>query len=232
MHRTAVLRAEGEIVAMLTAIPFETDRKQGAYLYAVCTHPQHRGRGYMRQLMQGVCSLLAQEGVAFCLLVPANEEMEETYRRMGFTDFMPIYRGLVAGQTTMQVQSLSYEEFAHRHRAWSQKQKNAVCWPDEVLQYQYREMCALGGGAAGYVADGDQYYVAYTRNGNTVYMLEDSGPDPFMSAAAVAAHEGAEMAQVRITVPCERTDRYPPVMGKPLADEWHCNGYASFLMDV
>lgn len=231
-HRTAILRAEGEVVAMLTAISFEIQQERGTYLYAVGTHPQHRGKGYMRRLLEGVYSLLMREGVVFCLLVPANAEMEDTYRRMGFTEFMPLYRAFVTSGAEMKMTPLSYEEFARQHRKWTEKQSNAVCWPDEVLRYQYDEMCGLGGGAVSYIIDGEQYYAAYTRNGNAVYMLEDSGPDPFATAAAVATSEGVETAQIRTGAPCGQASRYPPAMGRSLVGELTYTGYASFLLDV
>lgn len=57
-----------------------------AYIYAVVTDPDHRGRGLCRKLMEDVHDLLKKQGYASTMLVPADEGLREMYRKMGYED--------------------------------------------------------------------------------------------------------------------------------------------------
>lgn len=57
-----------------------------AYIYAVVTDPNHRGRGLCRKLMEDVHDLLKKQGYASAMLVPADEGLREMYRKMGYED--------------------------------------------------------------------------------------------------------------------------------------------------
>ena len=57
-----------------------------AYIYAVVTDPDHRGRGLCRKLMADVHVHLKNQGYASAMLVPADEGLREMYRKMGYED--------------------------------------------------------------------------------------------------------------------------------------------------
>lgn len=231
--RTWVLCEEGAPAAMVTAMPLTVGQRQGVYIYAVGTDPQHRGKGYMHTLCSAVFDALAAQGVAFCLLTPADPKLEQTYRRMGFCDFAPIYRASVAAGQALPMRSLDEEAFLQRHRQHLQSKGDAAWWPEETLRYLFREMCRYGGGAVEYQSDGQSFYAAYTRAGDTVYLLEDSGSQPCVTAAALATRARLPFAQARASQPMAGMQRTPSVLWralKPLSAPRQ--GYLAFLLDI
>lgn len=57
-----------------------------AYLYAVATHPDYRGRGLCRKLMEDTHALLRDQGYAAALLLPGEPGLREMYGKMGYRD--------------------------------------------------------------------------------------------------------------------------------------------------
>lgn len=57
------------------------------YIYAVCTAPAYRRRGYMRQLLQACFEKAKQNGSTMAMLLPANKPLFESYRKCGFVNF-------------------------------------------------------------------------------------------------------------------------------------------------
>lgn len=78
------LREQGRTVAMAVSIPVTLSEQSGRYLYAVCVAPEQRGKGYFRTLMRQCEAQAADLGASFLCLVPADEALAETYRRMGY----------------------------------------------------------------------------------------------------------------------------------------------------
>ncbi len=54
------------------------------YIYAVCTHPDYRGRGLMRACFDFLFEVAKARGVDYLFLVPAGDELFEMYRKLGF----------------------------------------------------------------------------------------------------------------------------------------------------
>ncbi len=76
------------------------DAVPAAYLYAVCTAPALRGRGYCRLLLQEAEQDLAKQDVRAAVLVPAEESLFGFYARFGYrtvftcrTETVPAARG-------------------------------------------------------------------------------------------------------------------------------------------
>lgn len=84
------LSVGGMVVSSLYALPFTLyyDGKgfAAAYIYAVATAPEYRGRGYMALLMRNVERLLADNGVRFIYLLPASDSLRAYYARLGYAD--------------------------------------------------------------------------------------------------------------------------------------------------
>lgn len=80
----------GMVVSSLYALPFTlcSDEKSiaTAYIYAVATAPEYRGKGYMALLMKNVERLLAERGVRFIYLLPASDSLRAYYARLGYAD--------------------------------------------------------------------------------------------------------------------------------------------------
>lgn len=57
-----------------------------AYIYAVVTHPDFRGRGLCARLMDDTHEHLARQGYTAALLLPAEKNLRGMYRKMGYED--------------------------------------------------------------------------------------------------------------------------------------------------
>jgi len=80
--------SNGSIVSMAFLLP-NTIRINGkllpiTYLYACATHPEHRGRGLMSQIIAKAYEDVCQRGEVGLLLLPANESLYQYYSDMGF----------------------------------------------------------------------------------------------------------------------------------------------------
>ena len=84
-----------------------------AYVYAVVTAPGHRGRGLCRKLMEDTHRLLAKQGYASAVLVPADAGLREMYRKMGYQDCTGIGElSCSAAGSPVEIRSISVEEYA------------------------------------------------------------------------------------------------------------------------
>ncbi len=71
---------DGKLVSMLFLVDCSYCNKSGAYVYAVCTLPEYRGRGISCSLIEYSKSL----GFDFLWLIPASKSLFEFYSRFGF----------------------------------------------------------------------------------------------------------------------------------------------------
>jgi GNAT superfamily N-acetyltransferase len=71
---------EGEVAAMA----YWFDCEEYAYIYAVATAKQHRGKGISHALMARIHEILTERGYAGCILVPGEESLRTFYRGMGY----------------------------------------------------------------------------------------------------------------------------------------------------
>lgn len=84
-----------------------------AYVYAVVTDSRHRGRGLCRKLMEDVHAHLAAGGYSSVMLVPADAELRQMYRKMGYEDCTTI--GVLscgAGETAVEIRNVNTQEYA------------------------------------------------------------------------------------------------------------------------
>ena len=82
------LSLDGRVVAALYALPCSVCSGSvslpAAYIYAIATVPDCRGRGYMRKLLAEVEALLAERGCRVFFLLPADEGLRRMYARVGY----------------------------------------------------------------------------------------------------------------------------------------------------
>ena len=84
--RCLYLTEEGQITAALYWLDCVFRDQKQAYVYAVATHPDHRGKGLCRRLMDMTHDKLKEQGYTAALLRPANEGLRRMYRKMGYRD--------------------------------------------------------------------------------------------------------------------------------------------------
>ena len=85
---TRVIGAPGPIASMASWIPVtlctRDAAQRGAYLYAVATAPEHRGRGLARTLLGELEQALAGAGMDFACLCPAERSLYDYYGAQGY----------------------------------------------------------------------------------------------------------------------------------------------------
>lgn len=81
IHKSCLGYFKGEtLVSMLFLVECSYCGKKGAYMYAVCTQKDFRGRGYVSKLIERS----KKSGYDFLWLIPANDELFGFYERFGF----------------------------------------------------------------------------------------------------------------------------------------------------
>lgn len=87
-EKTLVFEDGGRAAAMLHLLPmrFRTGGLEtpAAYVYAVATLPDYRGRGVAAALLEEAAALEKERGTALLMLVPQSAGLFEYYRRQGF----------------------------------------------------------------------------------------------------------------------------------------------------
>lgn len=83
-----------------------------AYIFAVATHPAHRGKGFCRKLMQKTHAHLAALGYCGALLVPADEDLRRMYQKLGYHEGTALdCFSLEASENPMPLRPLTPEEY-------------------------------------------------------------------------------------------------------------------------
>ena len=89
-----------------------------AYVYAVATRSDCRGRGLCRSLMGRTRDLLCRQGYAHILLVPQGERLQTMYAAMGYRNFggLTVTEAEAAGPA-LPLRAVGPEEFARLRRS-------------------------------------------------------------------------------------------------------------------
>lgn len=96
-QRCMTLTQENRLAAALYWLDCQAGARKLAYLYAVGTDPDFRGRGLCRELMAKTHTRLEALGYAGSVLYPANAGLRRMYAGMGYRDF--------GGQDRMEAQA-------------------------------------------------------------------------------------------------------------------------------
>ena len=115
--RCLYLTEAGRVTAALYWLDCEYRGRKLAYLYAVATHPDHRGKGLCRTLMEKAHSLLAQRGYAAALLRPADTGLRRMYRNMGYKTATCISEFRCSAGEAIPLREVEPAEYARLRRA-------------------------------------------------------------------------------------------------------------------
>ena len=144
-------RVGDSIVTMLTLLParvtFRNKTLPVRYLYAGCTHPQHRGKGYYRQLMSAAESSVRDMSEFAIYLHPADETLVNTYSRMGYQT------GICGSKKAMHNPQLSADYKQKRYELLEMLSKDTVVWDlcNSIVDYFIDD--ALKNGAFASITD-------------------------------------------------------------------------------
>ena len=115
-HCRCVLEND-EITAILYWIDCTVKDQKLAYIYAVATHPDHRGKGLCRMLMENTHGLLRSQGYSSAVLVPQQEGLRKMYAGMGYFDIGSLdCFSCTADEEAVPLQAIGPDEFAELRR--------------------------------------------------------------------------------------------------------------------
>lgn len=134
----------GETVGMLYWFDLlHRDRKM-AYLYAVATHPDHRGKGICRKLMADTHALLAGQGYAGALLVPQEAGLRQMYAGFGYQEATTVSETFcAAGDSPVSLHRIQAEEYAKLRREYLPQ--DALLQEGESLRFLTTQACFFRG---------------------------------------------------------------------------------------
>lgn len=81
---------QGRVASMLNIVEIDTDFGPTAYLYAIATAAEWRGRGFAGGLIREAIDISRARGYKAVMLIPSNESLVEYYKRFGFGE--PSYK--------------------------------------------------------------------------------------------------------------------------------------------
>ena len=105
---------EGEVAAMA----YWFDCEEYAYIYAVATAKQHRGKGISHALMARIHEILTERGYAGCILVPGDESLRTFYRGMGYENCGGVKEFDAAAGQPLPLRKLEKEAYAALRRQY------------------------------------------------------------------------------------------------------------------
>ena len=89
-----------------------------AYLYAVATDPEFRGRGVASKLMEDTHEHLKSEGYHAAVLVPVTADLFPFYARLGYRTGGRVLERTVKAGAAVQVNQIGVDEFAELRRQY------------------------------------------------------------------------------------------------------------------
>lgn len=109
--------AEGEQVqSVLYWFDCSLEGAKIAYIYAVATDPDCRGRGLCRNLMEDVMEVLRERGYAAAALLPQEDWLINMYAGMGFVPCTTVTEKLFPAGQPIPVRQIGAEEYAALRR--------------------------------------------------------------------------------------------------------------------
>ncbi len=84
---TPAIKLDGEIVSSLFFLPGKIGEYEGRCVYCAMTKYAHRGKGYMKQLLDFSYDYCKDNDLNFLFLVPAEVSLFDYYEKCGFEKF-------------------------------------------------------------------------------------------------------------------------------------------------
>lgn len=202
------------ITAALCWFDLDVLDQQWAYVYAVVTDPDFRGRGLCRRLFARAEALWHRQGYAGVLLVPADEGLREMYRKMGYETCTTVSSLTVgAAEVPVSLAPLSPADYAALRRTLLPQ--GAAIQEGETLSF-------LAAQAALYSGSG--FLLACWQEDGTLHAMELLGDTS--AAPGIVTALGCKQGIFRIPGP-----GIPWAMGKKLQNDAPFPTYFGFAFD-
>ena len=118
----------GKPVSVLYAIDstvyLNGEEKKAYYVYAVCSHPLYRGKGYMALTFSFLEKLSVERDVSYLFLVPAEKSLFSMYEKLGFSVGFTRNRNVINKYDTSvfngKIKQLSFENYINCRKVVSE----------------------------------------------------------------------------------------------------------------
>jgi len=117
-ERCLYLTEDDQITAALYWLDCEYRGQKQAYIYAVATHPDHRGKGLCRKLMDMTHNILKEQGYSAALLRPADDGLRRMYRKMGYRIATAVTEFEAAAGEPVALRQISAREYESLRRKY------------------------------------------------------------------------------------------------------------------
>ncbi len=134
--RCLFLTEEDQVTATLYWLDGSFQGQKQAYLYAVATHPAHRGKGLCRKLMTLAHRHLAEQGYTAALLRPGEPGLVRMYEGMGYRLCTTVTEFSCPAGQALSLELVEPEEYARLRR---------LHLPEEGLHQEGANLAFLAG---------------------------------------------------------------------------------------
>ncbi|MCD8146437.1 MAG: GNAT family N-acetyltransferase [Clostridiales bacterium] len=197
--RALVLEDRGQLRSMLLTFPNVLVTGEGrevpaCYIYAFCTAPEARSRGYGRRLLAWAEEQAARQGCRLAVMVPGEASLFAFYETLGYRTVF-FHREQIFTQTgTEDCTPVPCDgaAYAARRETLLAGQPH-MAYPPEVMDYQ-RSLCRRTRGDFFLLGDG---LTAVETDGETLFCKELLTTHPQEAVNALLTHFGRERAVVR-----------------------------------
>jgi hypothetical protein len=185
--------------------PNRIDECQCAMLYAIGTHPEHRGRGLGEAVTRAAAEHAIRRGCPTVVLKPAEESLFDFYAgRCGFVPFFEAaettYTAAELPAAGSDIHSVLPDEYRRLRQAFLSGGAY-IDFSERALEYQTRLSEAAGGGLYALTLDGAAYGCAIVERADDAVDIKElllrSGASAEYAAAAIAAAYPAESYRIR-----------------------------------
>ena len=174
-ERCRQISIDGKVVAALYWFDCEFSGKKIAYLYAIATDKAHRGKGLCRLLMEDTHRHLKALGYAGALLVPANPELFDFYKIMGYRTCCSVNEFTCKADGAASLKFIEMDDYFHRRKSYLPAGSVAPAVP--MLTFLHEQY---------FYYTGEDFLLSATAEGDTLIVTEFLG-DPAFAPGIVAA---------------------------------------------
>ncbi|MCL2547167.1 MAG: GNAT family N-acetyltransferase [Oscillospiraceae bacterium] len=186
-NASMLAKISGKSVGMLHMLPQTFVSPEGKhlaarYLYAICTHPNYRGRGIAKTLVERALEMMWRRGEAVATLVPGNRRLFDYYAQLGF---QPCFAQSVAerGERPLAREVAIYRDVPRLRQMYDRAMAGYVhVLRDEVWWRLLLDECKVTGGK---VLFSDHDYAVLDSKGNVRECLSHCGAEHSYGAARI-----------------------------------------------
>ncbi|MBQ9762025.1 MAG: GNAT family N-acetyltransferase [Oscillospiraceae bacterium] len=195
---------EGDaLAAALYWLDCEVDGRKIAYIYAVATEAEFRGRGICHKLMAKTHEILKNQGYSGTILVPGEPALEDFYAPMGYRSCTEIREVVCArGPEPAALRPIDGAEYARLRRE---------LLPENAVIQEGASLSFLATQAEFYA--GTHWLLAARREGECLYGLELLGD--ITAAPGILTALGCAQGQFRTPGPGRPFAMYRPLDAAP-----------------